>query len=260
MSNSLNKSSKSETALSNIDSPISNSNTFNKIFIQKGLIFIASYINEKRRISNEFSIHFNVDQLRKFQIMEAIQDKLTFFLKFMSVNYDTESISFDFDSFRNFNEINWVTEIKKYNENYISQHTPISEEKILDENGEELKMIKLFKGNRPNVKIKVEMKFPLIIMQDFDDWGFKYTEGVNVEPTVEKTLSKLKINNSLDLTKQLIELLKDNNYCRKIISSTTNRSFRKKITKKKITMVKDNKSMTRKQTSSLGVIADSKED
>lgn len=97
-------------------------------------------------------------------------------------------------------------------------------------------------------------------MQDFDDWGFKYTEGVNVEPTVEKTLSKLKINNSLDLTKQLIELLKDNNYCRKIISSTTNRSFRKKITKKKITMVKDNKSMTRKQTTSLGVIADSKED
>ena len=155
MSNSLNKSSKSETALSNIDSPISNSNTFNKIFIQKGLIFIASYINEKRRISNEFSIHFNVDQLRKFQIMEAIQDKLTFFLKFMSVNYDTESISFDFDSFRNFNEINWVTEIKKYNENYISQHTPISEEKILDENGEELKMIKLFKGMRPNVKIKI---------------------------------------------------------------------------------------------------------
>ena len=260
MSNSLNKSSKSETALSNIDSPISNSNTFNKIFIQKGLIFIASYINEKRRISNEFSIHFNVDQLRKFQIMEAIQDKLTFFLKFMSVNYDTESISFDFDSFRNFNEINWVTEIKKYNENYISQHTPISEEKILDENGEELKMIKLFKGMRPNVKIKVEMKCPLIIMQDFDDWGFKYTEGVNVEPTVEKTLSKLKINNSLDLTKQLIEVLKDNNYCRKIISSTTNRSFRKKITKKKITMVKDNKSMTRKQTTSLGVIADSKED
>ena len=260
MSNSLNKSSKSETALSNIDSPISNSNTFNKIFIQKGLIFIASYINEKRRISNEFSIHFNVDQLRKFQIMEAIQDKLTFFLKFMSVNYDTESISFDFDSFRNFNEINWVTEIKKYNENYISQHTPISEEKILDENGEELKMIKLFKGMRPNVKIKVEMKCPLIIMQDFDDWGFKYTEGVNVEPTVEKTLSKLKIKNILDLTKKLVDVLKNNNYCRKIVDTNISRDFKKKTTKKRIGNIKDNKLTTRKQTSTLGIITDSKED
>lgn len=253
--NSLNKNNSS-----NAESPISNSNTFNEIFIQKGLIFIALYIDKQKRISNEFSIHFNVDQLRKFQIMEEIQDKLTFFLKFMSVNYDTESISFDFDSFRNFNETNWVTEIKKYNANYISQLATISEEQILDENGEELKMIKTFKGMRPQVEIQVEMKCPLIIIQDFDDWGYKYTEGVHLDPNVEKTLSKLKINNSLDLTKQLVEVLKNNNFCRKIMSPTTNRSYKKKMTKKKITMIKDNRSMTRKATLSLGVIADSKED
>ena len=259
MNNTTNKDNNTEIDSSKVESQ-SNNSTFNRIFIQKGLLFIASYIDEKRKISNEFSIHFNVDQLRKFQIMEVIQDKMTFFLKFMSVNYDTETISFDFDSFKNFNEINWVTEIQKYNFNYISQHTPLSEEKILDENGTELNMIKTFLGKKRYVQIKVEMKCPLIIMQDLDDSGFKYTLGINVNSTVEKSLSKLKVTNSIDLTKKLIEVLKDNNFCRKIVSNNTTRDFKKKTTKKRLGNSKDNKLLPRKQSSVLGVISDSKED
>ena len=178
----------------------------------------------------------------------------------MSVNYDTESISFDFDSFKNFNETNWVTEIQKYNFNYINQHTPLSEEKILDEYGKELNMIKIFLGLRPHVQIKVEMKCPLIIMQDLDDFGFKYTEGINVDTNIEKNLSKLKIKNTLDLTKKLIDVLKDNNFCRKIVDTNVNRDFKKKTTKKRLGNIKDNKLTTRKQTSTLGIITDSKED
>ena len=261
MSNSLNKSNKkSENNSSNIDTTSNNHSTFNRIFIQKGLIFIATYMDDKRKISNEFSIHFNVDQLRKFQIMEVIQDKMTFFLKFMNVNYDTETISFDFDSFKNFNETNWVTEIQKYNFNYINQHIPLSEEKILDENGKELNMIKIFLGMRPNVQIKVEMKCPIIIMHDLNDSGFKYTEGVNVDTNIEKTLSKLKIKNTLDLTKKLFNVLKENNFGRKITDTNISRDFKKRITKKRIGNIKDNKLITRKQSSTLGIINDSKED
>ena len=233
-------------------------NTYNSVFIQKGLLFIVSLINEEREIMNEFTIHFNVDQLRKFQIMEIMQDKMSYFLKFMRIDYDTEKISFDFDSFKEFNEINWITEINKYNYNYLSQHKTISEEKFFDENGQDLRTIKVLKGLRRNIKIKVEMKCPLIIMQDLDDLGFKVTERVNVDYDVEKILSKIRINNSLDLTKQLIDILKDNNFCRKIV--TTNRTFKKKTTKKKISFIKDNKLMTKKQTNLLGIIADLKED
>jgi len=231
---------------------------YNSVFIQKGLLFIVSLINEEREIMNEFTIHFNVDQLRKFQIMEIMQDKMSYFLKFMRIDYDTEKISFDFDSFKEFNEINWITEINKYNYNYLSQHKTISEEKFFDENGQDLRTIKVLKGLRRNIKIKVEMKCPLIIMQDLDDLGFKVTERVNVDSEVEKILSKIRINNSLDLTKQLIDILKDNNFCRKIV--TTNRTFKKKTTKKKISFIKDNKLMTKKQTNLLGIIADLKED
>ena len=232
--------------------------TYNSIFIQKGLLFIATYMNEDREIINEFTIHFNVDQLRKFQIMEIMQDKMSYFLKFMHVNYDTESISFDFESFKELNEMNWIPEVNKYNFNYLSQHQTISEEKFIDENGQDMRMIKVFKGKEKHVQIKVEMKCPLIIMQDLDDLGFKITERVNVDSDVEKILSKITIHNSLDLTKQLINILKDKNFCRKI--STTNRVFKKKTTKKKINILKDNRLMSKKNTNILSVIADSKED
>ena len=232
--------------------------TYNCIFIQKGLLFIATYMNEDREIINEFTIHFNVDQLRKFQIMEIMQDKMSYFLKFMHVNYDTESISFDFESFKELNEMNWITEVNKYNFNYLSQHQTISEEKFIDENGQDMRMIKVFKGKEKHVQIKVEMKCPLIIMQDLDDLGFKVTERVNVDSDVEKILSKITIHNSLDLTKQLINILKDKNFCRKI--STTNRVFKKKTTKKKINILKDNRLMSKKNTNILSVIADAKED
>jgi len=252
--NDLNANNTNNTNTSNNN----NLSTYNSVFVQKGLLFIVSLINEEREIMNEFTIHFNVDQLRKFQVMEIMQDKMSYFLKFMIINYDTEKISFDFDSFKELNEMNWITEINKYNYNYLSQHKTISEEKFLDENGQDLRTVKILKGLKGNIKIKVEMKCPLIIMQDLDDLGFKVTERVNVDYDVEKILSKISIHNSLDLTKQLIGILKDNNFCRKIVS--TNRTFKKKTTKKKISFIKENKLMTKKQTNILGIIADLKED
>ena len=138
--------------------------------------------------------------------MEVMQDKLTFFMKFMHVNYDTESISFDFEAFEEFNEINWITDVNKYNFNYLSQHKVISEENVVDENGEGLRAIKIFKGLYENTTIKVEMKCPLILIQDLDDFCFKVTERVNVDSKVERILSQIKIHNTLDLTKQLINI------------------------------------------------------
>ena len=265
LNNSLNKSNKSNqmdnSSLSNSESPIKNSNNnlkiYNSLFVQKGLLFIASYINEEKEIINEFSIHFNVDQLRKFQIMEVMQDKMTYFLKFMRVDYDKEKILFDFESFREFDEMKWVTQINKYNFNYISQHKTISEEQFTDED-EDLKIVKNFKGMRPKTKIKVEMKCPLIIMQDLDNNGFKGTERINVDSKIEKIVAGLTIYNSLDLTKQLIEILKDYNYCRKV--DNTNRTFKKKTTKRKVSVKENNKINIVKPSNILSVIADSKEE
>ena len=87
---------------------------YNSLFIQKGLLIIASYINKKEGITKEYTFHFNLDQLRKFQIMEALVDKLSFFIKFLKINYDNESISFDFESFNAFNEELWIKDMNQY--------------------------------------------------------------------------------------------------------------------------------------------------
>ena len=223
-----------------------------------GLLFIITFINEENETIREFVVHFNVDQLRKFQIMEIMQDKMSYFLKFLHIHHDSETISFDFESFKEFNELKWIKQINKYNFNsYLSQCQTISEKKFVDENGQELKVIKVLKSHSPNVQIKVEMKCPLILIQDLDDLGFKTTERVNVDSNVESILSKLTIHNTLDLTKQLVDILKNNNFCRKIISS--NRIFKKKTTKNKINVIKDSTLIKKKSKTTLGVITDLKE-
>ena len=188
-----------------------NFSNFNSLFVQKGLLIVASYINSKKGITNEYTFHFNIDQLRKFQKMEVLVDKLSFFIKFMKINYDNESIIFDFPSFNDFNEELWIKDMKKYNFKYLKNYKIIYEEKKIEEGPptDDISIMKIYQGLNKNIQIKIEIKHPLILMKGLDDYGFKSTEKINVNYKVEKILSKITINNSLDLTKQIINILKE---------------------------------------------------
>lgn len=215
---------------------------FNSIFVQKGLLVIASYINIEKNIINEYTFHFNLDQLRKFQIMEALVDKVSFFIKFLKVNYEQESISFDFESFNSFNEILWIKDMNKYNNQFIKYYKTIYEEKKNEEipHGNDVSVIRIIPGMLKNTKIKIEIKYPLIIMKALDEFGFKTTEKVNVDNKVEKIMSNLSIKNSLDLTIQLINTLKDNNFCRRLYISNRNNIIKKSTSKGRPILLKDN--------------------
>ncbi len=76
------------------------------------------------------------------------------------------------------------------------------------------RLTKIFKGLANNTQIKIDVKCPLIYMEALDESGYKSLEKINVDYKVEQILSKLTIDNPLDLTKQLINLLKENNFCR----------------------------------------------
>ena len=101
-------------------------------------------------------------------------------------------------------------------------------------------------------------------MKGLDDNGFKTTEKINVNYKVEKILSKITINNSLDLTKQIINILKDNNFCR--YASQTKRNIRKKtVNKQKKNTFKDNVLFNEKlnnenSSGSLGIVPDLREE
>ena len=216
---------------------------FNSIFIQKGLLVVASFINTERVTINEYTFHFNLDQLRKFQLMESLEDKLSFFTKFANINYEKESISFNFEAFNSFDVSKWVEDVNKYNSKYFNNWKPSYEENKIEDVPlpDDVRMMRVFPGLVKNTKIKIEIKCPLIIMKALDEFGFKTTEKVNVDYNIEKKISNLQdINNSLELTKQLLNILKDNNFCRRVYISNRNNLVKYSTSKEKQITIKDN--------------------
>ena len=201
---------------------------FNSTFIQKGLLAIASFIDTENKIYNEFTFHFNLDQLRKFQVIEFFVDKLSLFKKFLRIDYESKTISFDFDSFEEFNEFNWIKDFNKYNINFLNfqSYNIELQKKFINP-----KMVEELPGAKKGIKIKIEIKYPLILMKALDDDGIITTEEVNVDHRVQNIIRNIIIHNSIDLTRQLVNILKDNNFCRKIYVSK--RPIRKKKSKKK---------------------------
>ena len=212
---------------------------YNSIFIQKGLLIITSFINRKKGITKEYTFHFNIEQLRKFQKMEALVDKLSFFIKFIKINYDNESISFDFEAFNSFNEEVWIKDMNKYNFNFLKNYKTIYEEKKIDDYTlNDVSYMKVYQGINKNIKIKIEIKYPLVLMKTLNQLGYKNTEKIRVYNKVEKKLTKITIHNSLDLTKQVINILKENNFCRAGLGSQ--RNIRKKTKRDKKNTFKEN--------------------
>ena len=233
--NNLNNNSDNNNNNGNINEEMNNNNinssVFNTLFIQKGLLIVASFINTKKDLIKEYTFHFNLDQLRKFQLMEVLVDKLSFFIKFLNINYEQESISFDFESFNDFDVSLWISDMKKYNYNYLKKYKTIYEEKKIEDNpmSADSNVIKIFQGLVKNTQIKIEVKCPLINMVVLDELGYKIIEKINIDNRVEKILSQLIKYNPLDLTKQIIKILKENNFCR--IGGSPKKSIKRKTIK-----------------------------
>ena len=250
----------------NINTKMSNNYLyFNSTFIQKGLLAVVTFIDKENKIYNEYTFHFNLEHLRKFQIMEIFIDKLSFFLKFLKINYEEKNISFDFESFDEFNEFNWIKDFNKYNINYLNILRQKKQE-LLNINKDPPKMADEFPGKEKGTKIKVELKCPLILMRALDENGIITTETVNVDYRVEKILSKIISHNSIDLTRQLVNILKDNNFCRKIYVSrrAINKKYKTKKTKNirrnDVTLTQLTNKSPRLSFYSLGIIPDVNEE
>ena len=258
--NDTNINTNNESILKNKQNKSENNNItyFNSTITQKGLLAVVYFIDIENNIYNQYTFHFNLDQLRKFQIMENFVDKLSFFIKFLNVDCERKIISFDFDSFNEFNELNWIKDFNKYNINFLNQNNT--------NNSSIPNLVGEFPGLKEGIKIKVEIKYPLIQMRALNNSGFNITESVNVDHRVEQLLKKMIIHNSIDLTRQLFNILRDNNFCRKIYVSkrAANKmgTKKKRITNKKIEIpmnqIKDNSSKLSR--GSLDVVPDANED
>ncbi len=132
--------------------------------------------------------------------MEIFINKLSFFSKFLNINYEKGTITFDFESFNNFDESNWINDINKCNNNYSQMIFHYDKNKIDPNNSDEQLTLKEFPGAIKGTKIKIEMKCPLILIKTLDQHGYLTTKKVNVNYKVEKILRKIIKHNSIDLT------------------------------------------------------------
>ena len=197
--------------------------------------------------------------------MEVLVDKMSFFIKFLKINYDNESIYFDFESFNEFDESIWIKDMKKYNFKYLKNYKVIYEEKKIEDNvQDDVSIMKVYQGINKNIQIKIEIKYPLILMKGLDEYGFKTSEKINIEYKIEKILSNLTINNTLDLTKQIINILKAHNFCRKDYAAKRNER-KKTMNKQKKNTYKENTIQNEKlnnfenSSGSLDIVPDLKE-
>ena len=205
-SNSLAQSTKTIIKLENSQIQI------NSILEQKCFIAIVTITDTEKYISNQYTIHFNYSHFTKCKSMEKYMKKTSFLLKFININYEKNTVSFDFDALNAFNETNWMDEIEKYKLNYESEIqrennsiTNIEE----DKNGQPVAINKNkveYPGAKNGTTITIEIKPPILLLRRFNSDGTIYTKCTEIFEEEENKLSLSNGNNIYNLTKNMFEI------------------------------------------------------
>jgi len=136
-----------------------NKGIINTIIEQKCFRALVTINDMDKLIANEYEIHFNYKQFNKFKFIEKYMDKISFLIKFLDINYEANTIKFDYDSLNIFNEKLWILQLEKYNKNPKSNLVEsIIGQKLNNENSIKISKIniKSKKNNKNNVNIKVK--------------------------------------------------------------------------------------------------------
>ena len=213
----------------------------NSTMILKSLKAIVSFVNENKGHTNEYVFHFNFEQTRKFQTMEKYIDTIRLLIKFLNINYENETISFDFDSFNTFNVTNWILELKKYNNKYIKKIPSLSD--LNNDNNQKQKNKNKYSAEYENtirgITIKIEIKNPIVLYKTISDIGGVNTKCINIDKKIEEMLGNDN-KNVLALAKIIMEKYENKkNEEDSILNArkTMNKKFKKQTT---MVNIKDN--------------------
>ena len=184
----------------------------NSILEQKCFIAIVTITDTEKYISNQYTIHFNYSHFTKCKSMEKYMKKTSFLLKFININYEKNTVSFDFDALNAFNETNWMDEIEKYKLNYESEiqrenNSIINIEE--DKNGQPVTVNKNkveYPGAKNGTTIIIEIKPPILLLRRFNSDGTIYTKCTEIFEEEENKLSLNEGNNIYNLTKNMFEI------------------------------------------------------
>ena len=209
--NSINELPK-KNSTSNIPTMIDDKKLNNCILEQKCFIALVTLVDTEKSISNQYTIHFNYSHFTKFKSMEKYMKKSSFLLKFININYEKSSISFDYEALNNFDEMKWINELEKYNLNYESE---LKKENNIINNNEEQKVGTPTNTNKNKVEyagavkgttIIIEIKSPIFLLRSIDKDGKIYTKSTEAFEEEENKLNLNEENNFVNLSKNIFDL------------------------------------------------------
>ena len=176
------------------------SNIDNTILEQKCFIAVATFYDTESMIANEYTIHFNYSHFNKFKQMEKYMPKISFLMKFIDISYENKTIHFNYDSLNVFNEKKWISDVEKYNINYVTlpkiNANPDNTNKLKTE----------FPGIVKGTNISIEIKPPIILKRKINDTGDIETRKFRLSNDDEKKISDIPIGDSINLCKNIYEI------------------------------------------------------
>ena len=193
-------------------SVIDNKALNNSILEQKCFIAIVTITDIEKSISNIYTIHFNYSHFSKCKSMEKYMKKTTFLLKFININYEKSTLSFDYESLNAFDETKWMNDLEKYNLNYESEIKIENDKNINKEeekNGPPLIINKNrteYPGARKGTSIIIEIKPPIILLRSFYKNGKIDTKPIEVSEEEENKLCLYEDNSILNLSKNIFDI------------------------------------------------------
>ena len=126
-----------------------------------------------------YIFNFNFSQMLKFIRIKNYLNKVLFFIKFLYIFYEDNIVSYNYEELDDFNLERWVKDVQKFN---LGGYFNLNEEK------NDIKEFE-FLGNIPNIKVKIELKEPKILLRQLYH-GREEKKCYNVFDDIQIEISK----------------------------------------------------------------------
>ena len=151
----------------------------NSILVFKPIYAYVTIINDNNKKMDKYIVHFNFSQMIKFIQIKKYLNRVLFFIKFLDIFYEDNIVSYNYEELDDFDLENWVNDVQKFNlGGYFNLNEENNEKKEFE-----------FLGNKPNIKIRIELNEPKILLRQFD-YGREEKKCYNVNNDIQIELIK----------------------------------------------------------------------
>ena len=162
-----------------IKNVFTNSNKINFLYEIINFHLKVVLIDDLNLIKKNYKIYFNFKQIKKFRKLENFIDIINVFILFLNIDKINNKIQFDYEKFNDFDEENWIKEIKKYNsKNYFI---------FRNEKNNKTK-IEYYLNEK--IRIKIEFKMSILNEINFDGKGNKIKKSHFIDNDLERKIYK----------------------------------------------------------------------